>query len=136
MFAWLKRTRSLNEALCKEFPVKVHGVLFKLRKLDPLAYVAGTKALQMHFETYKTEGQKKQLAEAIGSNPERVKEHIIDVIMYSVVEPKLSRKDNDEGIFVEKLFSDMDLVDELYLKIIEVSFGKKKLNRLRSHATA
>lgn len=135
MFGWFKK-RSLESALFPTKRVKVQGVIFHLRKLDPLDYVAGAKALHMHFELYKTKGQKEAEAATIPT-VQKIKEHYTDVIMAAVVEPKLSRKADEPGaIHVDNLFTEWTLVEDLYLKILEVTYGKKKLKHLRSLKSA
>jgi len=131
------RTRKLAAALDTSKLVKVHGVLFTLRKVSPLDYARGAKALQMHFDTFKSKGQREQL-ETLVNGEDKVKEHYRHVFMSSVVEPKLrwnDKKDTDdtsESIWVDNLFTDWDLAYNLYLEIMYVSYGKKKLMSLIS----
>ena len=134
MFGWFRK-KTLAEVLSQLHTVKVHGVIFKVRKLNPLDFVSGAKALHMHFSTYKTAGQKAQM-ELLDEKGDKIKEHYVDVIMACVQEPKLSRKQNEEGaIWIENLFTDWDLVNQLYMRIMEVSYGKKKLRSLTSPKT-
>lgn len=130
MFDWLRnifgRRRTLDEVLFATRRIKVHGIIFHVRKVNPIDFASGAKALQMHFQTWKTADEKKQL-EILGANEGKIREHYVDVIMAGVVTPKLSRKKDEPGaIFVEHLFTDWSLASELYLKIIENSQGKKK----------
>lgn len=128
MFGWFK-SRRLEDVVEATIKVKVQGIIFHLKKLDPLDYASGAQAMHMQFDTF--DGKKaKSKGDVLIENSDRIREHYIDVIMCSVKEPKLSRKDGVEGhIFVEKLFTDWSLVEDLYLKILEVTYGKKKLNR-------
>lgn len=127
MFGWFQKPKTLSEVLFAGYRVKVHGIIFKVRKLNPLDFASGAKALQMHFQTYQTATQKQQL-EMVVSNQNKIKEHYTDVIMASVIEPKLSRKKDEEGaIWVENLFTDWDLANELYMAIVNLTNGKKKL---------
>lgn len=122
--------------LLKPHRVNIHGVIFHLKKLSPLDYVTGARVLQSSFDTYKTSTEKQQL-EILSTNMDKIKEHYIDVFMASVVEPKLSRKkDVPDTMWVENLFSDWDLINELYMTIIELTYGKKKLKQLMSQGTS
>ena len=135
MFGWFRK-RTLESALNTSYRVKVHGVIFHIRKLNPIDFLTGAKAIRMHFETYKTAGQKEQLA-MLEQNGDKITEHYRDVIMSCVISPKLSRKENKPGaIYVENLFTDWELVNELYLRIMELTYGKKKLKSLASQKTA
>jgi len=133
MWPFTKR-KTLDGHLGAIHKVKIHGIFFKLRRINPMDYVAGTKAVQMHYDTYKTKGQKDQI-QKLNQNVEKVKEHYVDVFMAGVVEPKLCRKKDGEGIFVQNLFTDWDLANELYLKIMEITYGKKKFQSLISRQT-
>lgn len=126
------RKKTLDDVLNKTFRLKIYGVIFKVRKVNPLDYVSGSKAVQMHFDTYKTKGQKEAIAKT-ASDMGKVKEHYRDVFMAAVVEPTLCRKEGGEGTFVDNLFTDWDLANELYLGIMEKTYGKKKFRSITSH---
>lgn len=129
-FLDLFRDRKLSTVLYPTFKVKVHGVKFEIRKLNPLDFLNGSKALLQVYDTYKaTTAEKKQ--DVINVN--KIKEHYVDVFMAAVISPKLSRKENTEGaIFVEHLFSDWDFANALYTAIMEMTYGKKKLKQFSS----
>lgn len=65
---------------------------------------------------------------------DKIKTHYIDVFMSCIVKMNnlvLSRKpveesDYNKKIFVEYLLTDWSLAEELYSKIIEFTYGKKK----------
>lgn len=128
--------QTLNEALGRTYPTVVHGVKFELRKLSPIDYLAGARSIHMHFDTYKSKGQQEQL-DTVGTGQEKIKEHYRHIFMSAVISPKLKWKDeaDKEGIFVDNLFTDWDLATELYLAIMQVSYGKKKLMSLLSQKT-
>lgn len=130
----LFRTRQLSSVLNKTFQVKVHGVLFTVRKIDPISYMAGYKAMIQPFETYKTNPEKTAALNDLTNQSQKMKEHYADVFLSAVIEPKLVRKheDSDKGIWVENLFSDWELCNDLYGKIMEVTYGKKKMKLLTS----
>jgi hypothetical protein len=131
----LFRTKNLSSVINKTYHVKVHGVKFELRKINPIDYMSGSKAVISNFDTYKV-GTEKNAEPTV--NVTKIKEHYIDVFMASVVSPKFFRegKDVPGGICVSLLFSDWDLAGDLYSKIIEISYGKKKLKSLLSQKTS
>lgn len=137
MFGWFKRTRTLEEALLVGKSIRVHSIIFRIRKLNPLDYFAGTQALRQHFELYKTKGEKEQLA-AMNAHHDKIKDHMRDVFMAAVLSPNLSRKpearleNEHRAIFVDHLFTDWDLANELYERIVEYTYGKKKFRALKS----
>lgn len=115
---------SLEEVLHETKQVKINGVLFTIKKINSLDYLNGSKVMIAVFDTYK-----KDLGNNIDeSSLKKVKEHYKDVIMAGVIKPKLTRKD-EEGtlISVNEVLDDWDLATKLYSKIIEFTYGKKKL---------
>lgn len=114
------RRRKLEDALKETKAIYVHGVLFRIKKLDPFAYMDGSNAIAQVFQTWE---QKRELTEP---NMKKVKDHFRDVFLAGVVEPKLARKKEDEGVFVDNLFTDWGLANELYGAIFEYTYGKKK----------
>jgi len=113
--------KDLKDVLDETKLVKIHGVIFRIKKLDPFSYMNGSHAVAQIFQTYE---QKREISE---TNMEKVKEHYKDVILAGVVEPKLVRKKDDgEGILAENLFTDWGLANKLYDAILEYTYGKKK----------
>lgn len=128
------RSKQLSDVLGKTYDIKVQGVKFKVRKIDPVAYMAGYKAMIQPFETYKTNTEKQAALEGLLGQQNKMKEHFSDVFLYSVIEPKLVRKqeESSKGIWVDNLFSDWELANDLYQKIIEITYGKKKMKLFAS----
>lgn len=126
-------SRSLASALTKTYRVKVCGVVFRIRKVNPLDYMAGAQVLQKQFDVYKTKGQKQAETTMTDGRIKAVKEHYKDIFMAGVVSPALTRKEGTEGILVDNLFSDWDLAEGLYRKIMELTYGKKKFRSMLSH---
>jgi len=127
MFPWSKK-KSLKEALIGLNKIMVKGILFHIKKIDILDYMNGSKVLLKQFEIYRS--NKSNDAARIQS-VDKIKGHYIDVFMAGVVKPKLSRdEDCGEDIYVGDIFNDWDLANDLYEKIIEVTYGKKKLQSI------
>lgn len=140
MLKWIKRLifgKNLNEVLGETKTVKIHGIKFTIRKLDAVHFLDGSKVLAQVFDTYKVEAVKdKEKAQA---SMKKVKEYWADVFLASVVSPVLVRKKEDavgEAILVDNLFTEWDLVNELYAQIILFTYGKKKLRQSTSRASA
>ena len=134
LFDWFG-SRDLASVLLETHKVKVHGVRFELRKLAPLDFIQGTKAIQQTFELYKTKGEQANESELSVESAKKLKDHYADVFLASVISPKLARNPEQEGIWVQNLFSDWDLCNELYGEILKITYGKKKLKLLTSLKT-
>lgn len=118
-------SKKLDSVLDQSKLIKVCGVVFRIKKINPLNYVEGTLAIQSFFQTYE---QKRESAKA--TDFDMVKKHYSDVFLASVIEPSICRKkeeSTDNITWVENLFSDWDLANGLYEKITEYSYGKKKI---------
>ena len=108
--------------------VKVHGVRFTIKKADPLSFLDGSKVMLQEFDTYKLK-KVEDLPSITEGVLRKMKEHYIDVLMAGVVSPKLVRKKEDavgSAIFVDHLFTEWDLAQELYVAVVEFTYGKKK----------
>ena len=116
--------KKLEDVLRRTKVIVVHGIKFEIKKIDPTAYLDGSKAMVQLYDVYKV-GSKDQAPPINDALMNKVKDHYKDVFMASVVRPVLRRKDG-EGILVDNLFTDWDLAHELYSKIMEHTHGKKK----------
>lgn len=130
MFDWFKG-RSLRAALSDTKMVRVKGVRFKIRKISVLDFLDGSKVLQKSFITYeeKRKAGKRIDQEALAKN---IQSHLRDVFLSAVVEPTLTRKQDDgsDAVFVDEIFADMDLANELYNEILIHTYGKKKVTSI------
>jgi len=115
-------SRNLEDVLKGTKKVKIKGVLFEIKKLDSLDFLNGSKAMLQVYDTYK---QNKKEIELNEGQMKKIRAHYVDVFLGSVVKPELSR--DDTKINVNELFLDQDLYLELYGKILEFSYGKKKM---------
>lgn len=117
-------SRNLEDVLSKTKDVRIHGVKFKIKKIDPTAYLDGSKAMLQAFDIYKMESVNSDVS---SKNLDKIKDHFKDVFMASVVSPKLCRKKEDsESLLVDNLFTEWDLANQLYESIISYTYGKKK----------
>lgn len=108
--------------------IKIMGIIFKIKKIDPINYLDGSQVLLSSYAVYKTGSKDEQEI-----SMKKIRKHQIDVLMAGVVEPQLTRSEDGEGIHVEKLFTDQGLVTALYTSIIEYTYGQKKKNLLSSY---
>lgn len=104
--------------------VKVEGIIFRIKRLDPIAYLNGSNVI---FQMYQTYEEKRIAGKNKDEDFQKMKSHYCNVFLESVVEPKLSREktENKDEIFVENLMKNWDLANGLYEKIIEYTYGKK-----------
>lgn len=118
--------KKIEDVLCGTKKIRVHGVLFTIKKIDPTAYLDGSKAMTQVYDIYKV--GKEPSPEVNQSLMNKVKDHYRDVFMASIVSPKLRRRDKDgEGLLVDYLFTDWDFASELYAQIMQYTYGKKKI---------
>lgn len=121
---WPFKKKTVYDLFFKK--VSVHGVIFQIQKLDPLAFLDGSKAMIQTFDIYKLKTSEAEQQASLA----KIKEHYRDVFMAAVIEPKLKRKSEEkEGLFVDYLFTEWDVANELYAHIMEFTYGKKKLKR-------
>lgn len=125
MLNWLFG-RDLKKVLAQTKKVTVKGIRFKIKKVNLLNYLDGSKILLQHFDTHKTKVEK---ASTITVSEEKVKQHYKQVLVAGVVEPKLSLSEEEGCILVDELFIDWEVVNLLYLQIVEYTYGKKKVKR-------
>lgn len=124
MLKWF-RGRQLEDLLNAVATVKVHGIKFKIKKIDALNFMDGSQAVVQMYQSYEAKRQDKSQI-----NVDKIKKHYSDVFLAAVLEPKLCRKEEekkDGAIWVENLFTEWTLVNELYAKILEFTYGKKKI---------
>ncbi len=120
-------SKDLKESLAKTKTVKINGVLFKIKKINVLDFLDGSRVLQKAYLTY--EEAKADAKKDIDMNlQKKVNEHYKDVFMAGVVHPKLSRKDEADAVCVDDLFVDPEMVQQLYQEIYAYTYGKKKLD--------
>lgn len=126
MLKWilsLFKTRSLEAVLDETRKIKVSGVVFTIRKINPLHYLDGSKIIQQQYDIYKS--NKEEVLSDV--NSKKMKEFFSQFLVASVVHPNLSLKDDGSGIYVEKMFVDWDMCMKLYSEVMLFTYGKKKL---------
>lgn len=120
--------------------VTLHGIRFTIRKLNPLDYLVGAKALKQSFATYESAREASKMAASGALNEKdvtKVKDHYRDVLMAGVVSVRLHGKEyaparEEKGkaeagkIPVANLMTDWALAEEIYAAIVAFTYGKKK----------
>lgn len=122
MFSFFK-SKKLESVLDATKKIKIDGVTFTIKKINVLNYIEGSKIIQQCYEVYKS-GKNNNIQDSVSEK--KIKEFFSSLFVASVVNPKLSFKENDDGIFVEKLFVDWDMCMKLYEEIMLFTYGKKK----------
>lgn len=118
-------SKKLEDVLGRTKDIKILGIHFKIKKIDPTAYLDGSKVMLQIYDTYKLGNAKPEIDQTKAY--EKMKEHYRDVFMASIVFPKLKRKPDGEGIPVDNLFTEWELAHQLYNEIMQYTYGKKKL---------
>ncbi len=123
--------RNLSAVLNETKTVRVKGVRFKIRKVNVTDHLSGSKVLLQTYDIYKTGLEKDTIDPMV---EKKMKEHFSSVLSAAVVHPRLTLKEESEGIHVEKLFIDWDMTVGLYNEVMILSYGKKKVRQV-SRAT-
>ena len=118
--------RDLIDAINETKKIRVCGIKFEITKLSVLDHIQSNKTL---LKAYGEWNEKKgdENIKITDSYMKKLKAHYSDCFLQSVVAPKISRKAEDGGIWVEHLFTDWDLAEELYNQIMIYTYGKKKV---------
>ena len=128
---WPFKRKTLDDVLNATVRIKAGGVVFRIKKIDALSFMDGSNAIMQIYQTYedRKDSKKVKTDEEKARDNDRLRKHFSDVFLAGVVEPKLCRKKDDksDGIPVDNLFTDWGLVNDLYQKIMEYSYGKKKM---------
>lgn len=135
--ALFSRDRDYSAACHPRKRIKINGILFTIRKINPLDYLVGFNSLHQVYSTYKRsiESGTPELP-----NAAKIKKHYRDVIMSGVVEPKLTLREEDltapyQGLHVEALFNNWEICESLYGEILSFTYGKKKAKSLSFQKT-
>ncbi len=117
--------KKVEDLLGETKKIRIKGVNFLIKKINVLDHLNGSKVMSQYYDIYKNSNANKidEVSE------KKIKEHFSQALVSGVVKPKLSLKEGGEGIFVEKLFNDWELVNELYSQIMYLTYGKKKLKQ-------
>ncbi len=123
-FASLFRRKKLEDVLFETKVVKVSGLSFEIRKINILDHLAGANMLRQIYEVHKMDVSKNM--DHIISD-KKIRQHFSEVLTTGVVSPVLVMDNDGKGIWVERIFNDWGLVNELYEAIISFTYGKKKV---------
>jgi hypothetical protein len=126
-FKWIFN-KDLNSYLNETKRIKVNGVNLIIKRINTINYLEGAKVLKQTYDVYKTKSAESNLP----VSDKKIIEHFSHVLVSGVVSPKLSYTDDGNGLFVEKLFVDWDMVVSIYNSILEFTYGKKKMKQLMS----
>ena len=127
MLNWLFG-KSLESYIGQTKKIRVAGIRFEIKKVNALNYVDGTNSIRQTFDTYKT--SKEQIGAMLSDK--KVIDHLKSVICGCTVHPRIVHKKEEEGVLVDDLFVNMELVLSLYNEIMFYTYGKKKILKLAS----
>ncbi len=122
MFGLFKKDINLSDVLNPTKKVKIQGVHFTIKKLDPLAYLQGYQILFKVFDDYKT------TKKAEDFDLKKLQKTFKDVIGAGVISPKLAYKEDDDGTSIDDIInSNWTMAEELCSQILEFTHSKKKM---------
>lgn len=118
--------RSIDDALNKTKKVIINGVRFEIKKIDPLDHARGLQVIRKTLDLYqiKTKENKKELSDA---DLAKIRKHYRDVFLAGVVRPVLSLDGSGTTCLVDDIFKDELMSEKLYMEIMALTYGKKKL---------
>lgn len=129
MLNWLFNlffTKDLLKELNRTKKIKINGFKFTIKKISPLDHLKGSKVMLQAYDILKIGKAGQELEQS----EKKIKDHLSEVLLVGVVHPKLTAKEESEGIHIDKLFYDYELVNLLYSEIISFTYGKKKTKAL------
>lgn len=133
MFGWFKKEKNLGDVLNQTREVIIEGVRFEIRKVDPTTLLRGFKAIPKTVDTYEGKRADSQVEIAADQSLDKLKKYYADLFVGAVVRPQLTLDVKDQTkVHVDELFTNWELVEELYYQIILFTYGKKKLKLLIS----
>jgi len=127
---WPFKKKSIENHLSASKKMRIHGMIFKIKRIDVLDHCTGAKVCSAIYDTYKVGNDVSTLE---NMNFDKIKSHYIDVLMAGIVSPEFSRVRGVEGkIHIENLLTDWSLASEIYGEIMAYSYGKKNFAQLTS----
>lgn len=125
MFGWFG-SGDLDKVLNKTKTVKIDGVRFTIRKINVLDHLAGNQIMLQTYDTY-------QVGAAPAMSDKRANDFISQILVAGVVLPRLSHKADEAGAtHVDRLWVNQEMVIKLYMEIMKLTYGKKKLKSVIS----
>lgn len=119
-----RKSMTLGEKVLGTKKIIVENVTFHIKKINILDHLEGYKVMLKTFETYQREGAPKDVT---ASDLKKLKAHYRDIILCGVVSPEIKMKnDARPGIFVDEIFNEWEMAEELYTQIVMHSYDKKK----------
>lgn len=139
---WLFSGPAAAEVLNPTKVVRIHGVSFTIRKLNPMHHMMGAQVLHKCYELY---GRPGKPADMVNEGMiEKVKVHYRDTFMSGVVSmrsrgvelmpARLEAEVKAGEVFVDNFMTDWSLAEELYMAIVEFTYGKKNFRQFASLA--
>lgn len=122
-FLGLFKGKSLADVLSETKTVRFNGIRFKIKKLDVMNFLDGSKIMMQYYDTFKMKSAGNQEHEV---SHKKIREHMKEILVAGVVEPKLSMKEG-EGYLVDDLFVNQKITNGLYEEIVKFTYGKKKI---------
>lgn len=135
IFSFLFSSKKLSRTLNPEKKIKVHGLHIVIRKVNPIDYLSGMKAMRQVWELYKRKDQ--DALDIDEKSKGKILAHYTDFFMAGVISVQglsLSRDPVDyhiypEKLYVQNLFNDWGIAEEIYQAIAEFTWGKKKIKQ-------
>lgn len=124
MWGWFRR-KSPKDIINQTKKIKISGIIFEIKKISPIDFAEGTTAMHQIYQTYSADPRNVN----VKKTSEKIKKYYRDVFMAGVVDPKLTRKQDEavgDVIFVDNLFTEWSVAETLLAAILDYTYSKKK----------
>lgn len=121
---WPFKKRTLKDAVSETKKVVIEGVVFKIRRINPMSYMQGYDVVLQEISTYQV--GKVASPENIDKSLKKTRKHWEQIILAGVVEPNIVRKDDGMHTTIDEILNNFELASKLYEAILYYAYGKKK----------
>lgn len=120
--------KSFIDTINETKKVKVDGIVFHIKKISILSFLAGLDVMTEHYAEHRNKKPEKRLDE---KQIKKIKEHFTDVFLASIVNPKFCLSSDvdklNDHLAIDHLIDQWELSQKLYEKIMQYTYGKKKI---------
>lgn len=124
MFGLFKK-KSFEEQINKTKVVKLGGMRFVIKRIDPIEHLRGINVLKKVYEVYQTRDKSVDVVENAEEMLKKIRASCKDLLLAGVVEPELVAKPEQGKICVDLILQDLSIAQGLAQSIIQYTYKKK-----------
>lgn len=118
-----RKQRTLKQSLNETKKVHIEGVLFVIRKINPMSYMQGYDVVLQQYEAMKVAPANQLSGEQI---LKKMRRHWAEIILAGTVSPVIVRKEDGIHATIDEVLDNFELSSGLYSEILAFAYGKKK----------